>query len=138
MQLHISIKLSASSEYSLDLSLCDKISPQDTAVSFLSTKVEVRLKKANEGTKWTALERPANADIIVTKWDDSSNVNKHLYPTSSKIKKNWDSIVKNVCVFLPFSSSFSFCLLFLVLGERGCVSATDDLNMIRNTMLIIP
>eukprot|EP01096_Ripella_sp_DP13-Kostka_P014286 TRINITY_DN6409_c0_g1_i2.p1 TRINITY_DN6409_c0_g1~~TRINITY_DN6409_c0_g1_i2.p1 ORF type:complete len:376 (+),score=154.54 TRINITY_DN6409_c0_g1_i2:78-1205(+) len=94
-ELHISIKLSASSEYSLDLSLCDKISPQDTVVSFLSTKVEVRLKKANEGTKWTALERPANADIIVTKWDDSSSVNKHLYPTSAKIKKNWDSIVKN-------------------------------------------
>jgi len=103
-QVSINIKLSASSEYSLDLTLCDRITPQETTVTFLATKVEIKLKKEHEGTRWSALERPQGAaEVVVARWDDASKVDKHLYPTSSKIKKNWDSIAKTVCVFLPLS-----------------------------------
>jgi hypothetical protein len=56
-------------------------------------QVEIKLKK-HKTAKWNALERPENSEISpVSKWADSSNVDKSAYPTSSKKgPKAWDTI----------------------------------------------
>ncbi|KAI9205070.1 SGS-domain-containing protein [Polychytrium aggregatum] len=85
----VTIKLpSTGSDYSLELDpLSHEIVPSESKYSVLSTKIEIKLKKANEGLKWGALEG-----------EDSSlaqtMAKAPTYPTSSK--KNWDAIAKNI------------------------------------------
>lgn len=87
------IKLGDSREYSLDLDLCDQITPEESDFVIMSTKIEIKLKKKVENTKWAGLEKPDDPNTITTlKWDDSSQVNKHQYPSSSKSKKDWNKI----------------------------------------------
>jgi suppressor of G2 allele of SKP1 len=44
------------SDYSLELDLCHPILPSESLYDLLSTKVEIRLKKATVGLQWAALE----------------------------------------------------------------------------------
>jgi len=89
----VSINLGGGSEFNLDLDLCDKVIPEQTTTTFLSTKVEIKLKKANNN-KWETLESVPGSKIITTrKWDDTSGVDKHTYPSSNpKGRVNWDKV----------------------------------------------
>jgi len=95
--LSVCIKTSESSEFTLDLTLCDKIIVEESKYTILSTKLEIRMKKA-EQARWLDLQA-SKAAITKIKWDDSSSVDKHAYPYSVKggaIKKNWDAIASTV------------------------------------------
>jgi len=71
--------------------LLHSISAQDTAIKFMSTKVEIKLKKV-EGVHWPTLE--ANAQQLDARRAEA--LKKPAYPTSSKNPKNWDKIVADV------------------------------------------
>ena len=96
----MAIKTSESSEYLLDLALCDEIDPSKSTTSYLSTKVEIRLAKLRQA-KWVSLEQ-VEAPFKTVAWDDASNVNKAEYPSSNKIKKNWDLIAKDIVRIFTF------------------------------------
>jgi len=85
--LLVSIKLSATNEYSLDLDLADKIVTGESKFELMSTKVEIKMKKANQA-RWKTLEHTGEAPTKA--WD---NVNTP--DTSVKTKKNWDKIVND-------------------------------------------
>jgi len=88
--LSISIKLSETNDFQLHFDLCDKIIPEQSATEFLSTKVEFKLKKANQ-TKWKTLEDEGHAP---TQWD-SVATSQPIEPFGAK-KKNWDKIIDEV------------------------------------------
>eukprot|EP01100_Stratorugosa_tubuloviscum_P012336 TRINITY_DN581_c0_g1_i1.p1 TRINITY_DN581_c0_g1~~TRINITY_DN581_c0_g1_i1.p1 ORF type:complete len:185 (-),score=81.73 TRINITY_DN581_c0_g1_i1:299-853(-) len=91
--LDVSIKLSEDREFGLDLDLCDFIAPNESTVNFLSTKVEIKLKKRAD-LRWTSLEK-TQSDFATIRFDDATNVEKNLYP-SSKGKKNWDKLATDL------------------------------------------
>ena len=78
----------------MDLALCDEIDPSNSSTNYLSTKVEIKLAKIRQA-KWVSLEQ-VDAPFKTLAWDDASNVNKAEYPSSNKIKKNWDLIAKDI------------------------------------------
>jgi len=92
--LSINIKLSEDSDFVLDLNLCDTIYPEQTKIECYPTKVEVKLTKKKQ-CKWLTLEKSEKEQISTLDWD-TSGIMKPEYPSSSKIKKNWDAIDKSV------------------------------------------
>jgi suppressor of G2 allele of SKP1 len=72
-QIDASIDLGGGSEFNLDLDLCDTIIPEEAVIQYLSTKVEIKLRKAN-GNKWETLEAPIGGTIATRKWDDASGI----------------------------------------------------------------
>jgi len=92
--LDVSINLGSGSEFNLDLDLCDSIIPEQSSIQILSTKVEVKLKKASDN-KWETLEATVGK-ITTRKWDDTAGVDKHTYPSSNpKGKVNWDKVAQD-------------------------------------------
>jgi len=90
--LNVSIKLSESNEFVFDVELCDKIIPQESTTQILSTKIEIKLKKANQ-SKWKTLED--TGDNNVKPWDPTTtSTTSNSAPKISK--KNWDQIAKEV------------------------------------------
>jgi len=85
--LSITIKLSTSNEYQFDVDLSDEIVPEESTTSFLSTKVEIKMKKASP-TRWKTLEDTGEP---VKAWDSVSTAPP---PVTSQKKKNWDKIVE--------------------------------------------
>eukprot|EP01118_Nematostelium_gracile_P019681 TRINITY_DN921_c0_g1_i1.p1 TRINITY_DN921_c0_g1~~TRINITY_DN921_c0_g1_i1.p1 ORF type:complete len:378 (-),score=107.77 TRINITY_DN921_c0_g1_i1:122-1171(-) len=82
--LTVSIKLSDSSEYALDIDLCGEVIPEQSSFEILSTKIEIKMKKAS-GARWKTLE---DVGEQTKPWDSV---------TGSKVttqKKNWDAFVK--------------------------------------------
>jgi len=92
-EFNLAIKLPENKEYQINLNLCDKIIPTESTVNHLSTKIEIKLRKASP-VQWATLE--ATGDSVVRPWADTSNVDKHVYPSSSHKKKNWDEIAASV------------------------------------------
>lgn len=89
----LSIKM-PNSDFVFDLGpLSHEIVPDQSKWSVLSTKIEIKLKKQREGTKWGALEGANEADYKMAHMDAES---APAYPSSSKKAKNWDSISKSV------------------------------------------
>jgi len=92
--LSIEVKLPNGSEYQLNIDLLDKIVPEESNVSFLSTKIELKLKKSNRA-KWSTLEN-TGGNVLV--WDSVSDAKKDKglqYPSSSKHgTKDWDIMAK--------------------------------------------
>jgi len=84
--LNVTIKLSEMKEYQLDIDLCYEVVPAESTVSFLSTKVEIQLKKAFS-TRWKTLE---NVGELTKQWDSVIT----SAPSLTKPKKNWDKIVE--------------------------------------------
>ena len=74
-------------EYSLEFDLAQEIDPEGSIFNILSTKVEIKLKKAIVGLKWATLESEA-----VKPAEEKS---PH-YPSSSKKPRDWDKLEKNV------------------------------------------
>lgn len=75
-----------------------EVSSKDTVIKFLSTKIEIKLKK-RDGVHWASLTR-SNDSVKTIK--TPSNVKLDTveapvkYPTSSRKPKNWDKIEAEV------------------------------------------
>jgi len=90
---NVNIKINENSEFVLDLNLCDSILPSETIISCNPVKVEIKMIKDKQ-CKWLSLEK-TNEQIKTLDWD-TSVTSKPEYPSSSKIKKNWDIIDKEI------------------------------------------
>jgi len=85
--LSISIKLSTTNEFQLEFELCDKVVKEESTTTLMSTKIEIKMKKATQ-TRWKTLEDKGEG-TGTQQWD---NVN-----TPAKTQaKNWDKIVNEV------------------------------------------
>lgn len=92
--LNITIQLDAGSEFVLDLELADKIVVAESKYELLSTKIEVKLKKARVA-RWKTLENTGETSTQV--WDSQLEGKPNpaaVYP-SSRGAKNWDAIAKS-------------------------------------------
>jgi len=70
----------------LDIDLCGEIIPEESSTSFLSTKIEIKLKKSSP-SKWKTLEDTGEP---LKQWD---SISSSTSGTQNK-KKNWDKIVE--------------------------------------------
>ena len=101
MQLSVTIRLAHGTDYSLELDLALPIVPQSSSYEVLSTKIEIKLKKADIGLKWPALEAsalppgPAAPAAMIAPVAPAS-VPAPSYPSSSKKSHNWDALEKDV------------------------------------------
>ncbi|KAJ3020298.1 UNVERIFIED_CONTAM: hypothetical protein HDU68_010253 [Siphonaria sp. JEL0065] len=94
--LSVTIRLPSGSDYMLELDpLFNSIIPTESKHSVMSTKVEIKLKKKILGIKWNDLEKPSTLDSVTQQISQISAAAAPAYPTSSKKKHDWDSIVKN-------------------------------------------
>ncbi|CAG8456053.1 13520_t:CDS:2 [Acaulospora colombiana] len=88
----VTIKLPTGSDYSLELDpLAHEINPKESKYEVLSTKIEIKLKKAQVGIKWGVLE---GEDSVFGSISTASG--KLSYPSSAKHAKNWDSLEKEI------------------------------------------
>jgi len=92
-ELDITIRISESEDFNLDFNLCDVIVPEKSSYNYLSTKIEIKLKKA-QPLQWASIEN--SGTISLRPYSDTSGVDKHAYPSSSKKKVDWDSVSKSV------------------------------------------
>ncbi|CAF0908742.1 unnamed protein product [Brachionus calyciflorus] len=76
--------------------LSHPIVADQTQIKYLSTKVEIKLKKT-EALHWSKLEKSPN-DIVVKKTSTVEVIEekKPDYPSSSRKPKNWDKLVADV------------------------------------------
>jgi len=87
--LSVSAKLPTGSEYSLELDLAHPILPLQSSYKIMSTKIEIKLKKA-EGVRWTELEGDGSAPLP----------GGSLAPPTAKVKapyasgRDWSAIEK--------------------------------------------
>ncbi|KAL7754457.1 Cochaperone protein [Sorochytrium milnesiophthora] len=87
---------SAGSEYSLELDLAHAIDPSQSSFEVLSTKIEVKMRKVDDGLKWNVLEGE-DTDVLVAAAAavPSTGAPTRVYPSSSKHgPKNWDKLDK--------------------------------------------
>lgn len=91
--LSVTIKLSSGSNWNLDLDpLFQDIVPSESNYNILSTQVQIKLIKKVPGVKWESLEGTAEPVNLTSLMADAPKD----YPSSSKKKHNWDSLVKEV------------------------------------------
>ncbi|CAI5475010.1 unnamed protein product [Closterium sp. Yama58-4] len=83
--------------YVLQLRLFGKVDPAKSKHVLMSTKVEVRLAKA-EAIHWTALEATRRPAVVqpVNVSDETAEKLKHMYPSSRKQHVNWDQLEAEV------------------------------------------
>jgi suppressor of G2 allele of SKP1 len=92
--LSVTIKMPTGSDFSLELDpLAHEIIPAQSSFVVMSTKVEIKMKKAKVGIKWGSLEgEDALPGIIGGGQGESVK-----YPSSSKYgTKNWDQLERDV------------------------------------------
>ncbi|XP_076321095.1 suppressor of G2 allele of skp1 isoform X2 [Tachypleus tridentatus] len=82
-----SIKLHEGDYYDLQLELPHEIVPLQSSWRLLSSKVEIKLKKA-EGIRWTDLEK-AKETVKVKQIPQA-------YPSSARHQKDWDKLVVDI------------------------------------------
>mmetsp|Transcript_2387 Transcript_2387/g.5677 ORF Transcript_2387/g.5677 Transcript_2387/m.5677 type:complete len:356 (-) Transcript_2387:136-1203(-) len=75
--------------WQMALDLCKPIVPEESTVNYLSTKVEIKMKKQSPG-KWDSLETVEILDDEVV-----AAAKRDMYP-SSKGERNWDKIVGEI------------------------------------------
>lgn len=95
--LNATVKLSSGSDYVLDLDLAHKIVPEKCITKIMSTKIEIKLKKAEE-IQWQKLERSPETEAVaaVKHFTPEGGDDIHKYPTSSHITRNWDKMVNDI------------------------------------------
>ncbi|OAD03006.1 hypothetical protein MUCCIDRAFT_37893, partial [Mucor lusitanicus CBS 277.49] len=85
-QLSLSVKLPNESNYSLELDpLAHDVIPKECTYKILSTKIEIKLKKAMAGIMWGALES-----------DNDQGTAMAQTSSISKPKKDWNKLTKEV------------------------------------------
>lgn len=72
------------------LHLCNAIEPKLSTFDFKGTNISFNLKKEIEGFNWVTLEKEGVKEAI----NDSKTFSQ--YPTSAKVKKNWDQVDKEL------------------------------------------
>jgi len=90
--LSVTIKMPTGSDFSLELDpLAHEIIPAESSFSVMSTKVEIKMKKAKVGIKWGSLEGEDSLPGMI----GGGEIEGVKYPSSSKHgPKNWDQIEK--------------------------------------------
>lgn len=83
------IKFSEENNYKLEMDLFSKIVPSECSTSYLSTKIEIKLKKENQSIRWTALEH--TGEKLIPTISQEPKVSQ----MASK-SKNWDKIAEEV------------------------------------------
>ncbi|CAG8505053.1 13078_t:CDS:2 [Ambispora gerdemannii] len=91
--ISVSVQLPISgSDYSLELDpLAHEIIPSESKYEVLSTKIEIKLKKAQGGVKWGVLEGEDSLTGTI-----SSGDGKLTYPSSARKAKNWDELEREI------------------------------------------
>ncbi|KAL6627473.1 hypothetical protein ACP70R_031199 [Stipagrostis hirtigluma subsp. patula] len=92
--LSVSVEVPGEAPYHLQPRLFAKIVPANCRFAVLSTKIEVRLAKAQPGTTWTSLEF-TNKPHVAAAAPKVAAAQRPSYP-SSKGKKDWDKIEAEV------------------------------------------
>ncbi|KAK9763940.1 Cochaperone protein [Basidiobolus ranarum] len=88
----ISVKTPTGSDLNYDWEpLSHPIIPGESKYLVLSTKIELKLKKAHSGVQWGVLE---GVDKLVSNLNNSAS--KPSYPSSAKSAKNWDKLEKEL------------------------------------------
>jgi suppressor of G2 allele of SKP1 len=87
--------------FELNLDLYDEIIPEESQHSILLDKIEIQLAKKTKGNEWRVLEKTSSENEKVLETTGPKPVvateNKvPAYPTSSKVKKDWDKIDKEI------------------------------------------
>ncbi|KAM0754730.1 SGS-domain-containing protein [Meredithblackwellia eburnea MCA 4105] len=91
----ISYPLQTGSQFSWSLdSLAHEIDTKNSSVRVLAPKIEITLKKKQPGVRWAKLEAEEGADAHVDTMAQPSGTGRS-YPTSSKVKTNWDALAKS-------------------------------------------
>jgi hypothetical protein len=79
------------------LDLSNQIVPEESTSTATAKKIELKLKKQVEGAAWMKVEKDGEAKLIATgPIITNSMQNPPSYPTSSKNKKNWDQLDKEI------------------------------------------
>ncbi|KAL9973430.1 hypothetical protein ACROYT_G019890 [Oculina patagonica] len=96
--LSATVKLPSGSDFSLELDLAHSIVPAQCKTRVMSTKIELKMKKA-EGIRWSSLE--AADDIAVKPFPTkekpkASDDPVHKYPSSRHVGKDWDKVAAQI------------------------------------------
>ena len=84
-------------DQTIKIELTNKIVPDGSSKSVSAKKIELKLKKAIENVNWMGVEKGGEAKLLATATPiPQGNAALPSYPTSSKNKKNWDSIDKQI------------------------------------------
>jgi tetratricopeptide (TPR) repeat protein len=86
----VSLRSKESNTVLYDLHLCNSIEPKQSTFEFKGNVVSLNLRKEIEGFNWVTLEREKVREVV------SESKIMSSYPTSSKVKKNWDQIDKDL------------------------------------------
>ena len=93
--LSLSVKLPSGSDYSLELDpLAHQIVPEGSKHAVMGTKIEIKLKKAEEGVKWGALEGEETGPVGQIAAGSGGGVPG--YPSSARVKHDWSKLEKEV------------------------------------------
>ena len=79
-------------EVKYTLKLTNGIVPNESSFKIMGTKIKLDLKKEVPNFNWVQLEYKGNAEVN----DNKSKVTHGFYPTSSKVKKDWDKLDKEL------------------------------------------
>lgn len=69
--------------------------PEESTKNASLKKVELKLKKQLENMNWMGIEKGGEAKLLATSVP-TQNAPVPSYPSSSKSKKNWDAIDKDI------------------------------------------
>jgi len=78
-----------------EINLCNGVIPEESTSSINNRKLEIKLKKEVENFQWVTLEKQ-NAAAVTNISGGNIQGFKPTYPTSSKVKKDWDNIDKEI------------------------------------------
>ena len=78
----------------ISLELSNEINPTESTSTATTKKVELKLKKVTEGANWLKVEKDGEAKLLATGVVQQGPTPS--YPTSSKNKKNWDQLDKQI------------------------------------------
>jgi suppressor of G2 allele of SKP1 len=92
----VRMRLTPKESYALNLELANQISTADIDVKIMAAKVEIHLKKQNEGTMWSSLEKQDGLKATYTESHATSSTMRPSYPSSSKHCQDWDALEKQM------------------------------------------
>jgi len=109
--LSVTIQMSNANDYLLEIDLFDTVVPQECTIEYMSTKIEIKLKKFAQ-YKWKDLE---------DKGDTGPKVFLETASTVSgpKPKKNWDKIVNEVAGTEPLDETDGLNKVFQDIFANG-------------------
>jgi len=90
--LDVDIQLPDGSNFIFDIELCNEVNPSECKMTITKANVEVKLKKL-KSLNWATLEYTG---VPSSSMNPVADTIKHLYPTSSKKKKNWDQVASQI------------------------------------------